>query len=253
MTCANVISRLGSPVLPVSVMSVDLAIGFRCRSSPRINHLLAVSSPKPLRSCITRLPVLEYRHPPPTALPTTTKSGRRGKRVAFADSKGLSLITVRLFSEKEEKIACEPLPRLKKLNRVLETSRLRLGFDEPCVDFQAFRSRLQENMVLLESCKVTKRSVLGTVRVRNVCFEKAVHIRVTFDTWRSYRDVPCTYLDQRYGEPGTDVFEFNITVPEQMDSRGRIEFCVSYLPCGFSDAVWDNNYGRNYCIHVCDT
>ncbi|XP_051963955.1 protein phosphatase 1 regulatory subunit 3C-B-like [Xyrauchen texanus] len=251
MTCANVMARLGSPVLPVSVMSVDLAIGFRCKSSPRINYLLSVSSPKPLRPCITRL--LEYRHPPPTALPTT-KSGRRGKRVAFADSKGLSLITVRLFSEKEEKIAYETvkMPRLKKLHCVKETS-LRLGFDQPCVDFQAFRSRLQENMVLLESCKVTKRSVLGTVRVRNVCFEKAVHIRVTFDTWRSYLDVPCSYLDQCYGEPGTDVFEFNITVPEQMDSRGLIEFCVSYLPSGFSDAVWDNNYGKNYCIHVCET
>ncbi|XP_051510225.1 protein phosphatase 1 regulatory subunit 3C-B-like [Myxocyprinus asiaticus] len=254
MTCANVMSRLGSPAMPVTVLSMDLTIGFRCRNSPNFNHLLRVSSPKPLRPCIARHPALEYSHSPSTALITTTKTSRRRKRVAFADSKGLSLITVRLFSEKEETIPCEPLkmPRLKKLNCVKVTPRLRLGFDQPCIDFQSFRSRMQENMVLLESCKVTNHSVMGTVRVRNVCFEKAVHIRITFDTWRSYLDVPCTFLDQCYGEPGTDVFEFNITVPKQITPRGWVEFCVSYLPGGFSDAVWDNNYAKNYCIYVCD-
>ncbi|KAI7797453.1 protein phosphatase 1 regulatory subunit 3C-B-like [Triplophysa rosa] len=250
MTCANVMTRLGTPV---SVMSMDMAMSFRCRSSPQhLSHLIGVSSPKPLRPCITHHPAFEYKH---TRI-TTTNTGRREKRVAFADSKGLSLITVRLFSEKYEKLEPVKQPRLWKLNcvkeTVNETLRLRLGFEQPCLDFQAFRCRLRERMVLLESCKVTRRSILGTVRVRNICFEKAVHIRVTFDAWHSYLDVPCTYLDQCYGEPGTDVFEFNVTVPEQLDTGGRTEFCVSYLPGGFSAAEWDNNNGKNYCIHVCD-
>lgn len=247
MTCANVMSRFGPPV---SMRSVD--VGFRCRGSPHINHLLTVSSPKPLRPCISHQPVFEFTHTPATGL---IRSGRREKRVAFADAKGLSLITVRLFSEKEDKIRREPLkiPRLKKMICSTEpankTLGLSLGFDQPCRDFQAFRTRLQDHMVLLESCDVTKRCILGTVRVKNVCFEKAVHIRITFDTWRSYMDVPCAYLDQCYGEPGTDVFEFNISVPERID--GHIEFCVSYSPAALAATEWDNNNGKNYCIYVC--
>lgn len=246
---SSVMSRFGPPV---SIRSVD--VGFRCRGSPHINHLLGVSSPKPLRPCISHQPVFEYRHSPSKGL---IKSGRREKRVAFADAKGLSLITVRLFSEKEDKIPREPLkiPRLKKLSCATEpankTLRLSVGFEQPCRDFQAFRSRLQDHMVLLESCDVSKRCILGTVRVKNVCFEKAVNIRITFDTWRSYLDVPCTYLDQCYGEPGTDVFEFNISVPERIDPRERIEFCVSYLPASLGATEWDNNNGNNYCINVC--
>ncbi|XP_067268544.1 protein phosphatase 1 regulatory subunit 3C-B-like [Pseudorasbora parva] len=246
MTCANVMSRFGPPV---SVRSVDM--GFRCRGSPHINHLLTVPSPKPLRPCLSPQPLFEFRHS------GLIKSGRREKRVAFADAKGLSLITVRLFSEKEDKIPHEPLkiPKLKKLScptePALKTSGLSLRFPEPCRDFQAFRSRLQDHMVLLESCEVSKRCILGTVRVKNVCFEKAVHIRITFDSWRSYLDVPCTYLDQCYGEPGTDVFEFNISVPERLDPRERIEFCASYLPAAFGVTEWDNNNGKNYCIYVC--
>ncbi|XP_065103694.1 protein phosphatase 1 regulatory subunit 3C-B-like [Paramisgurnus dabryanus] len=259
MTCVNVMSRLGTPV---SMMSLDM-MGFRCRSSPNINHhhhhLKGLSSPKPLRSCITHHhhSEFEYRRTPSRTL-IKTKTHRQEKRVAFADSKGLSLITVRLFSEKDETFSPEPVARsrIKKLNCVKETvktsSSLRVGFEQPCLDYQAFRCRLQERMVLLENCKVTRRSIMGTVRVRNVCFEKAVNIRITFDTWRSYLDVPCTYLDQCYGEPGTDVFEFNVTVPEQIKTGERIEFCVSYLPGGFGEASWDNNDGNNYCIHVCE-
>lgn len=250
---SSVMSRFGPPV---SVRSVDMTVGFRCRGSPNINHLLGVSSPKPLRPCISLQPVFEYRHSPSTGL-ITAKSSRREKRVAFADAKGLSLITVRLFSEKEDKIPREPvkIPRLKKLGCTKETVnkalKLKLGFEQPCRDFQAFRSRLQDHMVVLESCNVTRCSILGTVRVKNVCFEKVVQIRITFDTWRSYKDVPCTYLEQSYGEPGTDVFEFNIGVPERIDPGERIEFCVSYSPAAFSAARWDNNNGDNYCIHVC--
>lgn len=246
-------SRFGPPV---SVRSVDMAVGFRCRGSPHINHHLLMSSPKPLRPCISHQPVFEYRHSPSTGL--LTKNGRREKRVAFADAKGLALITVRLFTEKEDNIPREPLkiPRLKKLGCAKEpakaTSRLKLGFEQPCCDYQAFRNRLQEHAVLLESCNVTKRSVLGTVRVKNVCFEKAVHVRITFDSWKTYLDVPCTYLDRCYGEPGTDVFEFNISVPEEIDPRERVEFCVSYFPATFAAAEWDNNNGKNYCIQVCD-
>ncbi|XP_016417880.1 protein phosphatase 1 regulatory subunit 3C-like isoform X1 [Sinocyclocheilus rhinocerous] len=248
MTCANVMSRFGPPV---SVRSVDMTVGFRCRGSPNINRLLGVSSPKPLRPCISHQPVIEYRHSPSTGL-ITAERGRGEKRVAFADAKGLSLITVRLFSEKEDTIPREPvkIPRLKKTVNI--TSRLRLGFEQPCGDFQAFRSRLQERTVALESCNVTRCSILGTVRVKNVCFEKAVQIRITFDAWRSYQDVACSYLEQSYGEPGTDVFEFNIGVPERINPRERIELCVSYLAAAFSAAQWDNNNGKNYCIHVCE-
>lgn len=235
-------TRLGTPV---SVMSMEMAMSFRC--SPRFSPLIGVSSPKPLRPCIARQPAFEYKRSPSTARVT---AGRREKRVAFADSKGLSLITVRLFCDQDEKP--QPVKFYCVKDAVCKTPILRLGFEQPCLDFQAFRCRMRERAVLLESCKATRRSILGTVRVRNICFEKAVHVRISFDAWSSYRDVPCAYLDQCYGEPGTDVFEFNVSVPEQLETGGRIEFCVAYLPSGFSAHEWDNNNGENYCIHVCD-
>lgn len=187
----------------------------------------------------------------------------KNKRVVFADSQGLSLTAVRVFSDEEEQSDLDLLPSLQGLGSMTEDgysctvstccpgTRLKLGFPQPSADFQAFRAKLAESMVILENCSVNEQSLQGTVRVKNIGFQKDVRVRITFDSWQSYRDVPCTYLQKRFGGPQTDIFEFDIAVPKVLDAKRKIEFCLMYLPGGQSEPFWDNNNGQNYCVDVC--
>nr|XP_057927753.1 protein phosphatase 1 regulatory subunit 3C-B-like [Doryrhamphus excisus] len=187
----------------------------------------------------------------------------KNKHVAFADSKGWSLAEVRVFSNEEEHSDLDPLPSLQGLGSMTEAgysctvstccpgTRLTLGFPQPSANFHVFRAKLAESMVTLENCTVTEQALRGTVRVRNISFHKDVRVRITFDSWQCYRDVPCTYLQQRFGGPHTDIFEFDIAIPKVLDAKKKIEFCLSYLPGGQSDTFWDNNNGQNYTIDVC--
>ncbi|XP_054467602.1 protein phosphatase 1 regulatory subunit 3C-B-like [Anoplopoma fimbria] len=187
----------------------------------------------------------------------------KNKRVIFADSWGLSLTAVRVFSDEEEQSDLDLLPSLQGLGSMTEDgysctvstccpgTRLKLGFPQPSADFQAFRAKLAESMVILENCSVTEQALQGTVRVRNISFQKEVQIRITFDSWQSYRDVPCTYLQKRFGGPQTDIFEFEVAIPKVLDAKRKIEFCLSYLPGGHGEPFWDNNNGQNYSIAVC--
>ncbi|KAM7391539.1 hypothetical protein PAMP_022221 [Pampus punctatissimus] len=187
----------------------------------------------------------------------------KNKRVVFSDSKGLSLTDVRVFSDQEEQSDLDLLPSLHGLGSMTEDgysctvstccpgTRLKLGFPQPSANFQAFRTKLAESMVILENCSVTEMALQGTVRVKNIGFQKDVCVRITFDSWQSYRDVPCTYLQKRFGGPQTDIFEFHTTIPKVLDAKRKIEFCLRYFPGGQSKTFWDNNNGQNYSIAVC--
>ncbi|XP_040898487.1 protein phosphatase 1 regulatory subunit 3C [Toxotes jaculatrix] len=187
----------------------------------------------------------------------------KNKRVVFADSRGLSLTAVRVFSDEEEQSDLDLLPSLQGLESMTEDSysctvstccpgtQLKLGFPQPSADFHAFRVKLAESMVILENCSITEQALRGTVRVRNISFQKDVRVRITFDSWQSYRDVPCTYVQKRFGGPQTDIFEFEIAIPKVLDAKRKIEFCLRYLPGGHSEPFWDNNSGQNYSIAVC--
>uniref|UniRef100_A0A3B3DDW9 Protein phosphatase 1 regulatory subunit 3C2, duplicate b n=1 Tax=Oryzias melastigma TaxID=30732 RepID=A0A3B3DDW9_ORYME len=201
---------------------------------------------KPLRPCI-RTPVSEL-YPVDDDILTPIKE----KRVVFADSQGFSLTDVRLFSdEEEEQSDLDLLPTLCTVSTSCPGTSLKLGFAQPSLDFQAFRSKLAESMVILECCTISEQTLRGTVRVRNITFQKDVRMRITFNSWLSYRDVPCTYLQKRFGGPQTDIFEFSTDIPKVIDAKRRIEFCFIYLPVGYSEPFWDNNYGKNYSISVC--
>ncbi|KAJ1090885.1 hypothetical protein NDU88_004013 [Pleurodeles waltl] len=164
--------------------------------------------------------------------------------------KGLSLTAVRIFSKMEEDL-CDLQLALKHLltpSKGLSPSPkpYALDFPQPASDYLAFRTRLQHDQVCLEQCLIRECSLSGTVRVRNVGFEKKVHLRVTFDSWRSFRDVTCLYMHNTYGVADTDTFSFHVELPRAPGPQGHVEFCVSYQ-CGHA-VYWDNNHGQNYCI-----
>ncbi|XP_019949573.1 protein phosphatase 1 regulatory subunit 3C-B-like isoform X1 [Paralichthys olivaceus] len=187
----------------------------------------------------------------------------KNKHVIFADSRGLSLTAVREFSDEEEQSDLNLLPSLPDMGSMTANSysctvstccpgtRLKLDFPQPSADFQAFRAKLAESMVTLDNCSVTEQALQGTVRVRNLSFQKDVRVRITFDSWQSYKDMSCTYVQKRFGGPQTDIFEFDIAIPKVLDAKRKIEFCLHYLPGGQSKPFWDNNDGQNYSIAVC--
>ncbi|CAL9708448.1 unnamed protein product [Knipowitschia caucasica] len=186
----------------------------------------------------------------------------KNKRVMFADTKGLALADVRMFSDREEPSDLSILPSFQGLNLTEDSysctvstccpgTQLKLGFPQPSADFQAFRAKLEKSMVILENCSVSEQALQGTLRVKNICFQKDVHVRITFDSWYTFRDAPCVYLPKRFGGPLTDIFEFEVQIPKILDAKRKIEFCLKYLPGEYSEPFWDNNNGQNYNVLVC--
>ncbi len=181
------------------------------------------------------------------------------KRVVFADAKGLALTAVRLFipepSSPAPTLLMIPSPAKmqgqQSTSNKLQRNKLWLGFPQPTLDFKAFLGRLREMCVQLESCRVSEHSFSGKVCVSHVSTEKAVHVRVTFDSWRSHHDIPCTFLQQqRCGGSDMDVFAFDLSLPKNIDPNERVEFCVSLRPGPGATPHWDDNRGQNYRVYM---
>lgn len=96
------------------------------------------------------------------------------------------------------------------------------------------------------------RSVKGTVRVRNLHFEKWVAVRFTLDNWVTVNEVSAEYLES-LNESQSDRFTFSIKLNELLNwPRGAgqhetktMHLCLRYRT-GASDEFWDNNDGSNY-------
>jgi protein phosphatase 1 regulatory subunit 3A/B/C/D/E len=128
------------------------------------------------------------------------------------------------------------------------------SFAQPASDYLAFRNKLDKNTVSLENVIVrdSENCLIGTVKVKNLAYDKNVAIRVTSDNWKTHDDVECTYVEQ----PGLvsqtavrnlyDTFRFRIELPAKEDGSRQIEFCVRYRTEGIE--AWDNNDGANYIV-----
>uniref|UniRef100_A0A8D0DH64 CBM21 domain-containing protein n=1 Tax=Sander lucioperca TaxID=283035 RepID=A0A8D0DH64_SANLU len=240
---------------PPAVMPVDLA---KCLSLSKRQPLYQLLSTSPLKPT-------QCRYQPGNCLPRTglhslhcfrrDSNGLNKKRVIFADAKGLALTAVRLFIPEASSPASALVmkPSLAQLqgqqltSNKLQRYKLRLGFPQPTLDFKAFLARLRDMRVQLERCNVSEHSLSGKVRVSHIGIDKAVHVRVTFDSWRSHHDIPCTFLQQqRYGGCDMDVFAFDLSLPKNLDPTERVEFCVSLTAGPGSTPHWDDNMGQNY-------
>ncbi|XP_019358145.1 PREDICTED: protein phosphatase 1 regulatory subunit 3C [Gavialis gangeticus] len=257
MTCARMIQILDPRHLPTSMMPVDVAMRICLAHSPPLKSFLSplddcqrnnfVNRFKPLRPCLNLKRESESQSNNWNRSPSRAK-----KRVVFADSKGLSLTAIHVFSEFQEHpiwdlqfnlLDLEDITASLKLH---EEKNLILGFSQPSADYLDFRNRLQKNFVCLENCTLQERAVSGTVKVKNVSFEKMVQVRITFDTWKSYTNVDCVYMNNVYGDSDSDTFSFAIDLPTAIPTQEKIEFCISYR--SGEHIFWDNNEGQNYKI-----
>ncbi|KAM3874607.1 protein phosphatase 1 regulatory subunit 3B [Diretmus argenteus] len=171
------------------------------------------------------------------------------KQVSFADHKGLSLTKVKIFSELNDPIDI-PLNIREMLDCALtlvtEEDKLVLDFTQPSSDYLQFRQSLESNYVCLEHCVLKEKALAGTVKVKNLSFEKSVKMRVTFDSWKSHRDVDCLYMKDTYPGSDRDTFSFEVSLPDQLRPHEHIEFAVCYDVDGCT--YWDSNRGKNYRV-----
>lgn len=186
--------------------------------------------------------------------------GLSKKRVVFADAKGLALTVMHLFTPEPASFD-SPVMKTPAHTHLFHTlpqdqqptsnkpqrSRLRQGLAQPMSDFKANLAH-QETSIQLESCDIFKNSLIGTVCVSHDSVKKAVWIRLTFDSWRSYCDLPCTFLLQLF--PAVDVYTFDLCLPKSVDPNERVEFCVFFIAGPGSAPQWDNNGGKNYSVHL---
>ncbi|XP_040013892.1 protein phosphatase 1 regulatory subunit 3C-B [Xiphias gladius] len=276
MNCTRVLHAFGSHPQP-AVMPVDLAMCLSLSQRQPLYQLLSMSPLQPTqRHCQPTdcLPRASLHSPYPSStlssslrcspVPSEPRSCFRRdsgslnkKRVVFADTKGLALTAVRLFvpepSPTTSTLVLKPSPAKlqgqQSTSDKLQRYKLRLGFPQPTLDFKTFLARLRELHVQLESCNISEHSLSGKVRVSHVSTERAVHIRVTFDSWRSHHDIPCTFLQQQHcGGSDMGVFAFDFSLPQKIDPKERIEFCVSFRPGPGAMPHWDNNRGQNYRV-----
>jgi hypothetical protein len=159
-----------------------------------------------------------------------------------------------------------------------------LNFEQPAGDYLLFQETLTNGKVSLENVILDRFNINGTIKVKNICFNKTVFVRCTFDNWSTYEDYQATYVPNTFQFNTTtqtstvDTFKFEFNLPNKKSAHdtqinlsinklntlkqfkstfnntqpcpqqsNQIQFCV----CFKSDDQrehWDNNRGKNYSI-----
>ncbi|VDK85971.1 unnamed protein product [Litomosoides sigmodontis] len=188
---------------------------------------------------------------------------RSHKSVRFADDCGKELTTVRVMTEPSdyppaisESVIRRLLGKTDEDEKCHRTSASWvISFKQPASEYVKFREKLEEGFVALENV-VLKNEIcrmVGTIKVKNITFEKKVFIRFTSDGWKSFLDRMATY--QPSPSKFYDTFSFDIELPTNgCDPNARIEFCICF-ETGSSQGdgakqqqYWDSNNGQNYVL-----
>ena len=166
---------------------------------------------------------------------------KKGRKVHFADSVGHSLVSVVVLPQPVPSARCRE--RRKPSYDFDKKGRL-LNFTQP-IARRDFNENLNSQYVSLENIVLRDFSVFGTVKVRNLAYEKAITVRYTIDGWTSFSDVSAQYV------PGsntgfTDAFSFEIGLPTTLIQDCKLEFAICYKVLGLE--FWDSNNGDNFRV-----
>lgn len=190
----------------------------------------------------------------------------RKKIVRFADVLGLDLADVRTFMDEIPKIPTSAYDDLSDVDISISLSDQSLCSNSSPLDSHHpkplkmlmplfaqpggeanFLDRVRENQVCLENAVIADPidlSVQGTVRVRNLDFNKSVHIRYTTDHWKTFADLQATYVENSC-DGFSDKFSFTLYV-HTLAIGQKLEFAVRFHCKGCQ--YWDSNEGANYCF-----
>ncbi|XP_063045369.1 protein phosphatase 1 regulatory subunit 3E [Engraulis encrasicolus] len=186
-----------------------------------------------------------------------TRSPSSQKKVRFADSLGLDLISVRHFDDTDvPEVPQRILDNFRRQNPLrltrfdkfpsmpTQTIFMEMDFTNPGT-LPDFIEKVKELKVLLECVQSDDFSLSGFVRVLNLAFEKSVAVRYTLNNWMSFIDILASYVPHS-SDGVTDKFSFKMVVPTFLESGGTLQFAIKYSVEG--EDFWDNNYGNNYKV-----
>ncbi|KAI2602791.1 carbohydrate-binding module family 21 protein [Hypoxylon sp. NC1633] len=95
-----------------------------------------------------------------------------------------------------------------------------------------------------------QKSLIGSVAVANLAFQKSVVCRFTFDYWQTTSEVVAEYhheIRPRETVSGHDRFQFSIKLSDLANLETKtLFFCVRYTVNGIE--YWDNNDGINFQV-----
>lgn len=219
------------------------------------------------RSCL-RLRHIEAR-PRSQTLPS--------KRVSFADDLGRSLFMVKFFEEMPDmpsyihesvlqrnvskslsslhiSESCPDLGQASSKSYPTDSNCdkkfvLLPNFPMPASNYLAFRQKVDVDCVCLEHVHQAEpgSDLTGTIKVKEITFEKTVFIRCTFDNWISHTDYQATYVEPSNPHVGSRplpyaTFSFRVPVPKDKVKSAQLAVC--YRADG--KEYWDSNGGANY-------
>ncbi|XP_045781795.1 protein phosphatase 1 regulatory subunit 3C [Maniola jurtina] len=228
--------------------------GFLSDYTPQVRRPIKLTSRGYSAPCLSLLkPIqLTLKAAPRSCIKISTDKTK--KRVVFADDRGYALEQVKFMTEPSHvppywalKIIASPPPERKPPVPLTDVWEPR--FPQPASDYVAFRRRINEEFVSLENVivKQDECAVDGTVKVKNLDFNKEVFIRATSDGWRTQEDTYCAFVEpgplNQAGVSSYDTFAFRLQLP--IHSR-RLDFCVCFRCKGVE--YWDNKNGENYTI-----
>lgn len=165
------------------------------------------------------------------------------RKVSFADAFGLDLVSIKEFSSLNNEGPVE--------NYLcgLDTDEYYLSclFTPPSPEVLLEKVEVQKVALEAISLLPGTTTLRGTVRVANLCFQKAVYVRTTFDCWASHFDLLAEYIPGS-SDRDTDGFSFRVTMVPPFEPEGvRVELCLRYeTPAG---DFWENNDGMNYVLY----
>jgi hypothetical protein len=94
------------------------------------------------------------------------------------------------------------------------------------------------------------KTMVGSIAVQNLAFQKMVVARFTFDYWKTTSELVADYshdVRRKQLNDGLDRFTFNIKLADQVNLENKtMFFCVRYTVGGTD--YWDSNNGYNYQV-----
>ncbi|XP_018645403.1 protein phosphatase 1 binding protein, putative [Schistosoma mansoni] len=204
------------------------------------HSLLHVDSFKPVNNIVNK----------PITRSLTSKSNIKiNKSVSFADEVGKSLTEIFTLCDDNE------------LYNGFSASR-----------YYEFRQKLEKDYISLENISIIQSTnhpytssikLKGTIKIKNICYEKLVFLRLTKNNWKTFNDYQAVYNSQlslyntwsnikRY-----DTFIFNIHIESDQkyfDPNDKIEFAICFTALNHDHnhnnkiEYWDNNNHENYII-----
>ncbi|VDN36797.1 unnamed protein product [Dibothriocephalus latus] len=119
---------------------------------------------------------------------------------------------------------------------------------ETCSASSNFLNRVLRCNVALENARVdSSRGLLtGTIRVKSLGYEKHVSVRISYNDWATFCDLPTNYVQDSH-DGVTDRFSFSAIFPVTVVANEKVQFAIRY-ETHTGEVFWDNNMGENYCI-----